>query len=245
MKKIFYDSDKIWKGFEAPEKPDPNTTQYSADGKTFAYSYPIATEQYEKAYAAARDAALPILNPEAIPWTSEIGVDYEWPGTWEKVDVCSEGDNCKMSDVKCDGVPVWHYELSLPAKEIGKTVEEEIDFNSPGKKLTQQEAKEREEGINFMRGKELGKAAEDLENKIWYAQQNVNPYSSDPADFVNPFVKITKEYADQQLAAFKEKLKLDGVLEKIFINVISSNWEDSEEEMKYLKENIRKLIDQL
>jgi hypothetical protein len=73
MKKIFYTgTDKIWKGFEAPEKPD---RCHYCDGiehriyflcEKCQEEFNEAEVKYNQAYAAARAAALPIANPEMI-----------------------------------------------------------------------------------------------------------------------------------------------------------------------------------
>lgn len=107
MKKIFFENG-VWKGFEAPEVPH---VQVSANKEA------IVMRNYEKAYAAARAAALPILNSEIIttdqvpgepgkPYSSNN--DYDWPGEW-MVDKCWDPSGIV---------------LSLPAKETGKTAEE-------------------------------------------------------------------------------------------------------------------------
>lgn len=49
--------------------------------------------------------------------------------------------------------------------------------------------------------------AGSIENKIWRAYLNINAYSSNPSEYIDPFLRITKEYSDQQLAVFKENLK--------------------------------------
>lgn len=165
MKTIFYTGTE-WKGFEAPEKeyymrPSPFAIM---DGKTY-----LDKKGYNRDYAAARAAALPILNPEIgimksskgeecmfdgymsygeVPYYKTIkeGEEYSWLGGWEVNEYCGAQ---KM------------IVLSLPNtvkpesnSSHGYSEGSDIDFNSPGNKVTPEEAKEREEGMNFIRGKE-------------------------------------------------------------------------------------------
>jgi hypothetical protein len=83
-KKIFYDG-KIWKGFEAPEKPAK------------IVGSPARWIEYHQAYAEAKRNALPIINPEfldtlidTLPFpTNRIirlrkeNEEFVWPGSWE------------------------------------------------------------------------------------------------------------------------------------------------------------------
>lgn len=161
-KLTIYFENGVWKGFEAPEKPDyQNCETRLSDACDVRFS--CCKSEYNQAYAAAHADALPILNAEMIQggeevidgeWQCEVqSKDYVWPGTWEvKMDV-------KQMSIGQIGVPIGIV-LSLPAKETGKTA---VDF--------------------------------------WYKSD------SETANNDEQITLTAQRYSDQQLAAFKEKLK--------------------------------------
>jgi hypothetical protein len=53
----------------------------------------------------------------------------------------------------------------------------------------------------------MSKTAEELDQKIWSTWLQLDRFSSNPETYIKPFRDISQEYADQQLAEFKEKLK--------------------------------------
>jgi hypothetical protein len=132
-KKIFYSEDKVWKGFEAPEK------------EYYLKRFGSFSTAYAEAYAEAKRNALQIINPEIIQESEQFpydvykiinGIsdpqDYVWPGTWEvKTERVSNVEKGKEEDSSYGII------LSLPEPV----------------KLTPEQAAKVEEGMNLWRGK--------------------------------------------------------------------------------------------
>src|SRR5687768_9541712 len=66
--KTYFHNGKFWylEGDGWPERPDPNKTEYTADGKTFAYSYPIATQQYQQSLSSSLSRAIEFEDKQKI-----------------------------------------------------------------------------------------------------------------------------------------------------------------------------------
>jgi hypothetical protein len=178
MKNIFYDG-KIWKGFEAPEKPEVSKK----------HLHPLHWHEYEKAYAEAKRNALPVLNPEILKGISYLdlksyGEDYDWPGAWEVVEQYWTGiglfKNYRIPDyvtIKDDSLLKG---LSNNRKVIVLSLPEPVKPES--------KTKTAEEILN--------RAYKDIPGNV---REYCLKFSLD----------AMQEYSNQQLAAFKEVLRKD------------------------------------
>jgi len=196
--KIFCDKNGTWFGFIAPEKPLTSTYE-------MAHQQLDAEQEYADAYATARAAALPILNPEIIKQTGgkndqPLGIlingifsivdedeDYDWPGDMkvEKGCVCTDF--------------IEGYILSIPnSKDESKmkTAEDywalwSTEFPGNDRKMTEAMFKAC-----------IRECQQDCAMAI-QKQQNFIAKKLDECH--QQWEKL--QASDQQLAAFKEKLK--------------------------------------
>lgn len=250
MKTIFYTGTEF-KGFEAPEKPE-----FQASENEDA----IAMRRYELAYAEAKRNAITIANPEIInkvtfyPANTIIinGIpkkqDLEWPGEWEvKTEQYCTEPGCSIPNMclhlQQDNPTLCGHESKkiivlsplnqfVKPENSGHSYSEgcDIDFNSPGTKLTPEQAAKIKEGMDMWRGKieSKTKTAEEVLSTHFFNDQ---PGRGDEEVAMNRkwIMVAMQEYSAQQLATFKEKLKE-------YLNKYPGSWS---------AEQVINLIDQL